>query len=131
MTDSYSAELRDIIDRAFTGQHGGQATAAMVQQTVQHGLPDHLTDYLVNKGLRSRIGSYFREQDSDGLVMRPSVNAAAEHRQLDLLTVSEHAYVYASYVDRSDANLAQAEKQRIRCLEQHGVDLIAHAGVSA
>lgn len=31
--------------------------------------------------------------------------------------------VHSRYLDRADANLAQAEKVRRFCLEQHGVDL--------
>jgi hypothetical protein len=125
MTTSHTAELRDIIDRAFTADLGGRATARMVQEGVQPGLPAHLVDYLINKGLRSQITAYFREKDAEGLPMRPSVNDADEHAQIELLSVAEFAYAHAQYVTRAQDNMAQADKLRQRCLETHGVDLIA------
>lgn len=123
MVDSHTAELRDLIDRAFTGEHGGAATAQMVHNSVHRDLPEHLTDYLIGKGLRSQITAYFRDKDADGLPKRPEVNAEGEHKQLELASVSEYAYVHAKYTDRASENIAQAEKVRARCLEVHGVDL--------
>lgn len=123
MVDSYPAELRDIIDRAFTAEHGGRATAQMVHNSVYRDLPEHLVDYLVGKGLRSRVTAYFGEKDAEGLPERPEVNPAGEHVQLPFAAIEEFAYVYAGYLERADANAAKATKVRQRCLEQHGVDL--------
>lgn len=123
MTDTYTAELRDLIDRAFVGEHAGRATAQMVHNSVHRDLPEHLIDYLIGKGLRSQVASYFREQDHDGLPKRPAANAEGEHKQLALLSLDEFAYVHSTYLDRASANQAQAEKVRARCLEMHGVDL--------
>lgn len=127
MTDSYTAELRDIIDRTFTSEHHGRATAQMVHHSVHRDLPDHLIDFLIGKGIRAQITSYFREKDREGLPKRPEVNPDGEHVQLALLSVTECSYVHSRYLDRADANLAQAEKVRRFCLEQHGVDLAAKA----
>lgn len=123
MVDSYTAELRDIIDRAYTGEHEGRATAQMVHTSAYRDLPDHLIDFLVGKGLRAQVTAYFREKDAEGLPKRPEANPDGEHVQLTLLTVAECGYVYGCYRDRAQANDAQAEKVRTFCLEQHGVDL--------
>lgn len=125
MTDSYTAELRDIIDRAFTVEHSGRATAGMVHNSVHRDLPEHLIDFLIDKGLRSQISSYFRAKDNDGLPMRPEVNPDWEHAQIALLSVPEYRFVHERYVDQSEAFRVQAEKVRARCIEQHGVDLTA------
>lgn len=130
MTDTYTSELHDIIDRAFTAEHGGRATVQMVHSSVHRDLPEHLIDYLVGKGLRSQVTSYFREQDSDGLPKRPAANPDGEHAQLAFLSVEEFAYVHSTYLDRASANTAQAEKVRRRCIETHGVD-IAQMAVTA
>jgi hypothetical protein len=130
MPDTFTAELRDLIDRAFVGEHGGRATAQMVHNSVHRDLPDHLVDYLIGKGLRSQVASYFREQDQDGLPKRPAANAEGEHAQLALLSLAEFTYVHATYLDRSEANRKQAEKIRVRCLETHGVDLVASAQIA-
>lgn len=123
MADSFTAELKDIIDRAFIGEHGGRATVEMVHHSVQANLPPHLADYLIGKGLRSQVGAYFRAKDDEGLPRRPEVNDEGEHTQLEFANVIEHEYVYAAYLARVEANAAQAEKVRQRCLDVHGVDL--------
>lgn len=125
MTDSYTAELRDLIDRAFTAEHGGRATAQMVHNSVHRDLPEHLVDALIGKGIRSQITAYFREQDNDGLPKRPAANPEGEHAQLSLFSVEEFAYLHSTYVERAAANEAQAEKVRLRCIETHGVDVAA------
>ncbi len=129
MADNYTTELRDLIDRAFIGEHGGRATAQMVHNSVHRDLPDHLVDYLIGKGLRSQVTAYFREQDHEGLPKRPAANADDEHVQLDLLSLDEFTYVHSTYLDRAAANRAQAEKIRLRCLDAYGVD-IAGVGVA-
>lgn len=123
MTDSYTAELRDMIDRAFVGEHHGRATATMVHASVQRNLPDHLLDYLIAKGLRSQITAYFNAKSDDGLPKRPEVNRDGEHAQLELLSVEEFGYLHAAYVSRADANRQQAERVRERCYAAYGVDL--------
>lgn len=125
MTDSFTSELREIIDTAFTGEHGGRATAQMVHNSAHRDLPDHLIDFLVGKGLRSQVAAYFREQDSEGLPKRPAANPDGEHAQLDLLSVDECGFVYEAYIARAGANQAQAEKVREFCSKRHGVDLAA------
>ena len=127
MTDSYTTELREIIDRAFTAEYAGRATVQMVHNAVQRDLPEHLIDYLVGKGLRSQVTAYFREQDSDGLPLRPAANDQGEHAQLAFFTVEEFAYVHEGYLARAAANQTQAEKVRARCLDLHGVDLAVSA----
>lgn len=127
MADSFGTELRDLIDRAFVNEYAGRATAQMVHNSVHRDLPDHLIDYLVGKGLKSRIANYFNEKDHDGLPKRPAANAAGEHAQLTLLSLNEFVFVHTTYIDRADANLAQAEKLRTRCLETHGVDIATGA----
>lgn len=127
MSDNYTAELREIIDRAFVAEHSGRATAQMLHGSVYRDLPEHLVDYLIGKGIRSQINSYFNTKADDGLPKRPEVNANGEHAQLELLSVDEFAYVHESYVSRADANRAQAQKVRERCFEQHGVDLASKA----
>lgn len=127
MTDTYTSELRDLIDRAFTAEHGGRATAQMVHNSVHRDLPEHLVDYLIGKGLRSQVASYFREQDGDGLPKRPAANPDGEHAQLEFLSLEEFTYVHSTYIDRANANLTQAEKIRARCIETHGVDIGAEA----
>lgn len=122
--DSARAELRDIIDRTFVGDLAGRATAERVRVTVWADLPDHLRDYLIGKGLASEIQSYFRTRSRDGLPMAPEVNEAGEHVQLEFLSVTEYAFLYSKYVDRSEANADQATKVRQRCLDLHRVDLI-------
>lgn len=130
MVDSFRTELRDIIDRVYIGEYGGRATQQMVHEGVWRDLPEHLLDYLVGKGIRSEVQAYFRTQGTNGLPKFPEINADGEHRQLELLTIEEYAYLHSSYVSRSDANKAQAEKVRELCLDTHGVDL-AEAAVSA
>lgn len=125
MTDSYTSELRDIIDGVFITEYGGRATAQMVHQSVWALLPEHLVDPLIGKGIRSQVDAYFRVKDYDGLPKRPEINIEGEHAQLEFATVTEHAYLYSAYVDRAEANQAQAEKVRQRCLDAHGVDLRA------
>lgn len=127
MPDSYATELRAIIDRVFTVQHSGRATAQMVQVGVYGDLPDHLIDYLVGKGLRSQVTAYFNAKDDDGLPKRPEVNSDGEHAQLDFASVSEFAFVYNRYEERADANRVQAEKVRQRCLDIHEVDISSRA----
>lgn len=129
MIDSYTTELRDLIDRAFTAEHGGRATAQMVHNSVHALLPEHLIDYLIGKGLRSQVNAYFNAKDDDGLPKRPEINTEGEHAQLEFASVTEHAYVYGRYIDRADANRAQAEKVRQRCLDVHGVDLVSVVAV--
>lgn len=123
MSDTYAAELRDLIDRAFVAEHNGRATLDMVHASVWRDLPDHLTDYLIGKGLRSRVSAYFGAKDAEGLPKRPEANADGEHAQLDLLSAPEFAYVYEGYTARIAANAEQREKVRRRCMEVHGVDL--------
>lgn len=130
MTDSYTTELRDIIDRAYTQEHSGRATAQMLHNSAHRDLPEHLIDFLVGKGLRAQVTAYFREKDSDGLPKRPEANGDGEHVQLAFLTVQECTYVYEGYQSRADANAAQAERVREFCLAQHGVDLAAKASAS-
>lgn len=130
MTDSYSSELREIINSAFTGEHGGRATVQMVHNSAHRDLPEHLVDFLVGKGLRSQVAAYFREQNAEGLPMRPAANPDGEHAQLELLSVEECGFVYAGYVSRAEANSAQAEKVRAFCIERHQVDLAATVGAA-
>lgn len=125
MADSYATELRDIIDRAFVGEYSGRATAQMVHNSVHRDLPEHLVDYLIGKGLRSQIGSYFRERDGDGLPKRPEANPDGIHADIALLSLDEFEFVHDRYVDQSDAMRQQAERVRVRCMETHGVDLAA------
>ena len=93
MTDSYTTELRDIINRAFVSEHAGRATAQMVHNSVYSELPEHLVDYLIGKGIKAEIGAYFRAKGRDGLPMRPKVNDAGEHAQLSLLSPDELSYL--------------------------------------
>lgn len=130
MTDTYTAELRDIIDRAFTAEHGGRATAQMVHNSVHRDMPDHLVDFLVGKGLRAQVGAYFRERDAEGLPKRPEANAEGEHVQLAMLSVAECTHVYGRYVSRAEANSQQAEKVREFCFAQHGIDVAVHVGAA-
>lgn len=130
MTDSHAAELRDLIDRAFIGEYGGRATAQMVQNSLHGSLPDHLVDYLIGKGLRARISSYFNDKDGEGLPKRPAVDVDGIHADATLLTVEECGFVYAAYLDRADANRQQAEKWRERVLEERGVDLASVVGAA-
>lgn len=123
MSDSFTAELRDLIDRAFVDELGGRATLEMVHATVWRDLPEHLVDHLIGKGLRSQVSAYFRDKDADGLPKRPEVNPEGVHAQIELLPVEEFAYVYDAYTARMEANAAQREKVRQRCLEVHGVDV--------
>lgn len=130
MTDTYTSELRDIIDRAFTDELGGRATAQMVHNSVHRDLPDHLVDYLIGKGLRSQVTAYFREQDADGLPKRPAANPDGEHAQLSFFSVEEFAYLHSTYVERASANETQAERVRARCLDTHGIDLAVRVGAA-
>ena len=123
MTDSYTAELRDIIDRAFTEEYGGRATVQMVHEATWRDLPEHLRDFLIGKGLRAQVRAYFNDKDEDNLPKRPEVNAAGEHAQLHFLSVDEFGYVHDAYAARVKANAEQREKVRLRCLAVHGVDL--------
>ena len=123
MTDSYRAELRDLIDRTFLGTLGGEATAEGVRVAVWAALPDHMKDYLIGKGLASEVQSYFRAKGRDGLPRYPEANASGTHRQLELLSVDEFAYVRTKYLSRSRANAEQAERIAERCLGIHGVDI--------
>jgi hypothetical protein len=125
VSNSYTTELRDIIDRAFTAEYGGRATAQMVHNSVHRDLPGHLVDYLIGKGLRSQITAYFNAKSDDGLPKRPEANQDGEHAQLELLSVQEYAYVHGRYIERSRANRVQAERLRQRCLDTHGVDVAA------
>lgn len=125
MSDSFASELRDLIDRAFTAEHGGRATAQMVHNSVHRDLPEHLVDYLIGKGLRSRVSAYFNDKDAEGLPKRPAVNPEGIHADAALLSVGECGYVYVGYLDRAKANEQQAEKWRERVLQERGVDLAA------
>lgn len=130
MTDSFAAELRDLIDRAFVAEHGGRASAQMVQNSVHRDLPEHLLDYLIGKGLRSRISSYFNDKDAEGLPRRPAINPDGIHADATLLTLDECGFVYIGYLERADANRHQAEKWRERVLVDRGVDLAAQVGAA-
>lgn len=123
MADSFRSELREIIERVYIDDLGGRATQQMVHQGVWAALPEHLTDYLIGKGISSEVQSYFRTQGNDGLPKFPEVNADGEHRQLELLSVDEFVFVHTSYVARADANSAKAERVRELCMVTHGVDL--------
>lgn len=123
MTDSHAAELRDLIDRAFVGEHGGRASVQMVHNSVHRDLPEHLIDYLIGKGLQSRIRTYFGDKDGDGLPKRPAIDPTGIHADASLLTLEECGFVYAAYLDRIDANQQQADKWRERVMIEHGVDL--------
>lgn len=125
MTDSYAAELHDIIDRAFTIEHSGRATAQTVHNSVYRDLPDHLIDYLIGKGLRARVSAYFNDKDQEGLPKRPAVNPEGIHADAALLSIEECGYVYVGYLDRAKANEQQAEKWRTRVLQERGVDVAA------
>lgn len=122
MTDSFASELRDLIDRVYIANHGGRATQGMVHNDVWAALPEHMADYLIGKGIRAEVTTYFRAKTIDGLPRFPEVNAMGEHVQLELLSVAEFGFVHASYVKRSDQNLAQADKIRQRCIAVHGVE---------
>jgi len=130
MSDSYAAELRDLIDRAFVGEYGSRASAQMVQNSLHDNLPEHLIDYLISKGLRARITSYFNDKDGDGLPKRPAVDTDGIHADAALLTIDECGFVYAGYLDRAAANEQQAEKWRVRVLDERGVDLARQAVAS-
>lgn len=130
MADSYTTELRDIIDRAFVSEHAGRATAQMVHNTIYGDLPEHLVDYLIGKGIKAEIGAYFRAKGRDGLPKRPKVNDEGEHAQFSLLSPTELAYLYRQYLDAAGANAAQADKVRLACLKKHGVDLAAQVGAA-
>lgn len=130
-SDSYASELRDLIDRAFVAEYGGRATAQMVQNSVHGDLPEHLIDYLIGKGLRSRITAYFNDKDADNLPKRPAINDEGVHADAALLTVEECGYVYVGYLDRAEANRLQAEKWRERVLLDHGVDLASRQAAAS
>lgn len=130
MTDSYTAELRDIIDRAFTDDLGGRATVQMLHAKVFDLIPEHLAAYLIGQGLRKRVTAYFNEKDGEGLPKRPAANDQGEHAQLEFFSVEEFAYVHRCYLDRASANAAQAEKVRALCLTSHGVDLDDQRGAA-
>lgn len=131
MTDSYTAELRDYIDRAFTIEHNGRATSQMVRASVARDLPEHLVDYLVGKGLASEVGAYFRAKDADGLPRAPKVNDEGIHAQMFLLSLDEFTFVYDAYLIQAEANKMQAERVRDRCMVAHGVDLAGAKAVTA
>lgn len=130
MADSFRSELRDIIERVYLFEYGAQATQGMVHQGVTRELPEHLTEYLIGKGIASEIQSYFRAKGSDGLPRFPEVNEDGEHRQLELLSIDEFTFVHRRYIDRADANVGQAEKVRQLCLDRHGVDLSGTAATA-
>lgn len=121
--DSYRSELREIIEQVYIADFGGRATQQMVHAGVLSALPDHLTDYLIGKGIASEVQSYFRVKGSEGLPRFPEVNAEHEHVQLEFLSVTEFAFLHSSYAARAEANTAQADKVRQMCLDRHGVDL--------
>lgn len=123
MTDSFRTELRDLIDRVYFGEFEAEATTQMVHLAVHRDLPEHLVDYLIGKGIASEVQSFFRSKTSDGLPRFPEVNEEGSHKQLELLSIDEFAFVHTKYVDRADANSAQAEKIRQRCIDLHGVDV--------
>lgn len=123
MADSFRTELRDLIDRVYFGEFEAEATTQMVHMAVHRDLPEHLIDYLIGKGIASEVQSFFRSKTSDGLPRFPEVNDEGSHKQLELLSVDEFTFVHRRYIDRADANSAQADKIRERCLEVHGVDL--------
>jgi hypothetical protein len=127
MADSFRSELRDIIERVYINDLGGRATQKMVHAGVWRDLPEHLTDYLIGKGIASEVQTYFRSKGSDGLPKFPEVNADGEHHQLEFLSVTEFAFVHSKYVDRASANNEQADKIRQLCLDKYGVDLGAKA----
>lgn len=125
MVDSYRCELRDLIDSIYHGELGGRATQGQLHTAVWSVLPEHFADYLIGKGIRSEVSAYFRMKEASGLPKYPEVNAEGEHVQLILLSASEMEFLHRSYLDRADANTAQAEKVRDLCLGMHGVDLNA------
>lgn len=127
MTDSYAAELRDLIDRAFVAEHGGRASVQMVHNSVHAAMPEHIKDFLIGKGLAAQVRAYFKDKDQDGLPKRPAVNAEGIHADAALLSIEECSFVYVGYLDRIEANRQQAEKWRERVLQDHGVDLASKA----
>lgn len=131
MTDSYRAEIIDAIDRMFVGNFGGRASTDEVFRALVAGLPEHLTNRLIETGLKSHINSYFRAKNDDGLPIAPAADEDNTHVQLELLTIPEFEFVVAAQMKSSRAHRSIAQKIADRCLSDHGhridIDAIADA----
>lgn len=123
MTDSYRAELLDQTHQVFTAEMGGRAIIRDLVDALIADLPEGASDYYVRRGVTQVVQSYFRTKNTEGLPQAPQVNDAGEHVQLELLTVDDYRYLVRQYLDRAEANHAQAEKFAARCEAIWGVTL--------
>lgn len=120
MISSESAELADMFDRVFVGQFGGRASVDEVYRAVLKDLPNHLRDYLVATGLKTKIGTHFRKRNSIGLPAAPEVNAQGVHVQLDMMSVEEFRYCVQRQCRDAETSKAQAHRYAQLCAEVHG-----------
>lgn len=120
MSTSEHSEMVALVGRIFT-EMGGRGTKAEVRGHVRSALPEHLADYLLDQGIDSKIGNYFRSLGDDGLPLAPSVDNDHTHVQLELLDVGEFRFAIASQMNRGAAARHRAEQYAARCREQHGV----------
>ena len=120
MTDSYYQEISEAIDRVFVGDFGGRASTDEVFRALVSGLPKHLTNRLIETGIKSHINSYFRAKNSDGLPIAPAADEENTHVQLELLTVPEYEFVIAAQMKSSRAHRAIAQKLADKCFQDRG-----------
>lgn len=119
MNTSEHAEITALISRTFD-ELGGRATKQEVLAHVLLLLPAHLRKYVVEQGLASKIGGFFRSNGSEGLPIAPDIGDGI-HVQLELLVVDDFRWVIASQISASKAARARAVQYQQRCLHQHGV----------
>lgn len=121
MSSSEHAELTDLIERVFH-EVGGRATAGEMMEHLT-GIPEHLNTYLVNNGLKTLIGQYFRSRTDAGLPTAPEIDSDGTHAQLELLSVEEFRYVVRQQMNASRAARQQAKKYADKCAEVHGITI--------
>lgn len=122
MIASENAEMTDLVDRVWQSM-GGVGSQPDVTRHVLAALPEHLTTYLVARGVISAVGAYFRRRGETGLPTAPLVDKRGTHMQLELMSVEEYRFVVVQYLKRGRANYAMAQRMAEQCQLVHGVQI--------
>lgn len=122
MTSSEYAEIQDAVERAWAtlGMRGSNRD---VLDTLRTDLPDHLREYLTDRGLSQAIGTFFRRKNKVGLAQAPEVDADGTHAQMELLSAAEFRYVIAAHVKAGKNEFRIAKAYALEARARLGVDI--------
>ncbi|MCW2496372.1 hypothetical protein [Jatrophihabitans sp.] len=110
MSTHESNEIHEAIDRTWIEQLGGRGTHGDVWGVLRENLPEHLRQYLADRGLSSAVSSYFRRKNAAGLAQAPQVSDDGVHAQLELMSADEFRYVVNVHVvsSKNERDIAEA-----------------------